>query len=203
MKKGTKRLVVFLTNHPSLIEKCKTVPGESDHDIVFVKASARATRTKQPQRKIFLWTHVDIEENKPDVLDFSTIHYTVSWVCSFHWRKQTVGYTVWTSLSFLKDKVPSKMTSSRFSRPWINKKVGIRRGHTREQNILAQTVIYSGTGSFRRSPNMNVKMLTIITSATLWQVTKTPRSCIHSELSETQNYAYWYAHFFPGTHDFR
>ena len=27
------------------------------------------------------------------------------------------------TLSFLKDKVPSKMTSSRFSQPWINKKV--------------------------------------------------------------------------------
>ena len=24
-----------------------------------------------------------------------------------------------------------------------------------------------------------------------------------SELSETQNYAYWYARFFPGTHGFR
>ena len=26
---------------------------------------------------------------------------------------------------------------------------------------------------------------------------------IVAELSETQNYAYWYARFFPGTHDFR
>ena len=25
----------------------------------------------------------------------------------------------------------------------------------------------------------------------------------HTEHSETQNYAYWYARFFPGTHDFR
>ena len=24
-----------------------------------------------------------------------------------------------------------------------------------------------------------------------------------TELSETQNYAYWYARFFPGTHEFR
>ena len=24
-----------------------------------------------------------------------------------------------------------------------------------------------------------------------------------TELSETQNYAYWYTRFFPGTHDFR
>ena len=27
--------------------------------------------------------------------------------------------------------------------------------------------------------------------------------CHIAELSETQNYAYWYARFFPGTHDFR
>ena len=26
---------------------------------------------------------------------------------------------------------------------------------------------------------------------------------MYPELSETQNYAYWYARFFPGTHDFR
>ena len=25
----------------------------------------------------------------------------------------------------------------------------------------------------------------------------------NAELSETQNYAYWYTRFFPGTHDFR
>ena len=70
--RGENILDVFLTNHPSLIEKCKAVPGVSDHDIVFVEASTRATRTKQPQRKIYLWKHVDIEEKKPDVLDFST-----------------------------------------------------------------------------------------------------------------------------------
>ena len=52
--RGENILDVFLTNCPSLIEKCKAVPGVSNHDIVFVEASTRATRTKQPQRKIFL-----------------------------------------------------------------------------------------------------------------------------------------------------
>ena len=33
---------VFLTNRPSLIEKCKAESGLSDHDIVFVKASTSA-----------------------------------------------------------------------------------------------------------------------------------------------------------------
>ena len=119
--RGENILDVFLTNRPSLIEKCKAVPGVSDHDIVFVEASTRATRTKQPQRKIFLWKHVDIEEKKPDVLDFST-RFTTQYSAS------TDVNELWDTLkhftlSFLEDKVPSKMTSSRFSQPWINKKV--------------------------------------------------------------------------------
>ena len=32
---------------------------------------------------------------------------------------------------------------------------------------------------------------------------KNDSNTLYSELSETQNYAYWYARFFPGTHDFR
>ena len=41
-------LDIFLNNRPSLIEKCKPVPGVSDHDIVFVEASTRAAKTKPP-----------------------------------------------------------------------------------------------------------------------------------------------------------
>ena len=119
--RGENILDVFLRNRPSLIEKCKAVPGVSDHDIVFVEASTRATRTKQPQRKIFLWKHVDIEEKKPDVLDFSpriTTQYSASTGVNELWN--TLKHF---TLSFIEDKVPSKMTSSRFSQPWINKKV--------------------------------------------------------------------------------
>ena len=90
LTRGANILDVFLTNRPFLIKKCKAVPGVSDHDIVFVEASTRATITKQPQRKIFLWKHVDIEEKKPGVLDFfHKIHCTVF---RFHWFKRTVGY---------------------------------------------------------------------------------------------------------------
>ena len=34
------------------------------------------------------------------------------------------------------------------------------------------------------------------------QVPAKETKCL-TELSKTQNYAYWYARFFPGTHDFR
>ena len=111
---------------------------------------------------------MDIEEKKPDVLDFSTrftAQYSASTGVNELW--DTLKYF---TLSFLEDKVPSKMTSSRFSQPWINKKVKRisrrkKRAYKRE-NILAQPVISSGTSSFRRNHNMNVKRLTTVTSAT-------------------------------------
>ena len=134
----------------SLWRQAQELPGPNNHN-----------------KKIFLWKHVDIEEKKPDVLDFSTrftTQYSVSTGVNELWDTLK-DYT----LGFFEDKVPSKMTSSRFSQPWIKKKVkayqDVRRGRTREQNILAQTVISKGTCSFRRNPNMNVKRLTTVTSA--------------------------------------
>ena len=118
--RGENTLDIFLTNRPSLIGKCKAVPGVSDHDIVFVEASTRAVKTKPQRRKILLWKQVDIENLKPDVLDFST--------------KLTSQYSadndvniLWDSLkeftsNLLDEKVPSKMTSARFGQPWINRK---------------------------------------------------------------------------------
>ncbi|MCG7874753.1 MAG: hypothetical protein JAY78_00305 [Candidatus Thiodiazotropha taylori] len=119
--RGENTLDVFLTNRPSLIEKCKAVPGVSDHDIVFIEASTRAIRTKSPQRKIFLWKHVNTEDLKPDVLHFST-RFTAQYSAA------TDVNTLWDALkefttSLLEDKVPSKMTSPRFSQPWISRKI--------------------------------------------------------------------------------
>ena len=84
--RGESILDVFLTNHPYLIEKCKTVPGVSDHDIVFVEASTRATRTKN--LPIEACGHRWKETGCAWL--FYKIHYTVF---SFHWCKRTVGYT--------------------------------------------------------------------------------------------------------------
>ena len=60
-------LDVFITNRPSLIQKCKPVPGVSDHDIVFVESNILATRSKPPQRKIFLWKHANYVGMKESV----------------------------------------------------------------------------------------------------------------------------------------
>ena len=119
--RGENTLDIFLTNRPSLIGKCKAVPGVSDHDIVVVEASTRAVKTNPQRRKILLWKQVDIENLKPDVLDFSTK------LTSQYSADNNVNI-LWDSLkeftsNLLDEKVPSKMTSARFGQPWINRKI--------------------------------------------------------------------------------
>ena len=63
--RGENTLDIFLTNRPSLIEKCKPVPGVSDHDIVFVKASTTTEDT--PMEACRYCKH----EARNDVLSFS------------------------------------------------------------------------------------------------------------------------------------
>ena len=60
-------LDVFVTNRPSPIQKCKPVPGVSDHDIVFVESNISAIRSKPPQRKIFLWKRANYVGMKESV----------------------------------------------------------------------------------------------------------------------------------------
>ena len=42
-------LDLVLTTHPSLVNKCKPLPGIVDHDIVLIDTSIEVTRSKTPQ----------------------------------------------------------------------------------------------------------------------------------------------------------
>ena len=44
-------LDLFLTNRPSLINRCTPIPGIADHDIVFIESPISATRNKPAKRK--------------------------------------------------------------------------------------------------------------------------------------------------------
>ena len=112
-------LDVFITNRPSLIQKCKPVPGVSDHDIVFVESNISATRSKPPQRKIFLWKgayYVGMKE--------SVNLASASFVAKN--KTSTDINQLWGDFKdmchqAITDNVPTKMTSTRFSQPWINR----------------------------------------------------------------------------------
>jgi len=46
-------LDLVFTTHKSLVNKCKPLPGISDHDIVLVDTNIRINRIKQTKRKIY------------------------------------------------------------------------------------------------------------------------------------------------------
>ena len=114
-----KILDLILTSHPSFKQRCKPMPsiGNSDHDIVLLDTTIQAQRPKPAKRKIQLWKRANIEGIKEDVANF---------VEGFN---QTVFENIEQMWKLYKDKlleiltnkhVPSKMTTTKFTHPWIN-----------------------------------------------------------------------------------
>ena len=52
---------------PHLSSNANQSQGVSDHDIVFVESNISATRSKPPQRKIFLWKRANYVRMKESV----------------------------------------------------------------------------------------------------------------------------------------
>ena len=48
-------LDLFLSNRPSLVNRCEPLPGIGDHDIVYIDSDITAKINKPVRRKIFIW----------------------------------------------------------------------------------------------------------------------------------------------------
>ena len=119
--RDTNTLDLFITNRPTLVERCKALPGISDHDIVLVQARTRARRKKPPSRKIHLWSKAN-----PD--DIHTAVQTLTENFTSKYNTNTDINTIWTAFAngisnIIEIMVPSKMSTTRHSQPWVNKKV--------------------------------------------------------------------------------
>ena len=131
-----KTLDLLFTSHPSYIEKCKPLPsiGNSDHDIVLLDTNYVSRPPKPPKRKIYLWKSADIQGIQEDLDDYSMIFEETSF--------DTID-TMWMSFktkihSIMEERVPSKISQSRYTHPWMNRKIRrlIRRkqrAHTRSR----------------------------------------------------------------------
>ena len=119
--RNSNTLDLFLTNRPGFINKCVSIPGLSDHDGVSVESAIVANKTKPVRRKIFLWKRVNLDEMKQSCIEFQ--HQFLS-----SYNETSCVEDMWTDIktnldTILESSVPSKMTSSRFSKPWINRDV--------------------------------------------------------------------------------
>ena len=109
-------LDIFLTNRPSLVSRCTTIPPLSDHDIVLTDSKIKAARTKPVARNISVWKKADWEKMKELTQAFSTELY--------HKESMTVE-EIWKEIenhlqSMMNKYVPTKKSSTKNHQPWID-----------------------------------------------------------------------------------
>jgi len=114
-------LNVFLTNRPTLTTRSTTLPGLGDHDIVFIGTSTSAKRSKPVKRLIHLWKIADVDLLRSKCHQFqqhSKETYTTT--SNINTVREDIKDNL---LKFLDSCVPTKMSSPRFSQPWINRDI--------------------------------------------------------------------------------
>ena len=151
-------LDLCFTNCPSYVNSIAVKDGISDHDVVVLNASVRPKIVKKPRRKIFIYARADFQCITEDMIklndqltDEVVQHSDVNELWS------TFTQTIHESM---KKNIPSKMSSSKPSLPWVNA--------TLQKKIKNKRKLYDRarkTGDF-----------------TLWDKFKEPRRKIDREL---------------------
>lgn len=109
-------LEFHLSGHQwGMIRKCIPFPGISDHDMVLTIADIRAKLQRPIRRKIYLWKNANMD--REELESFAETHLS-------QMSLETPVETQWLQikgkiLSVVENQVPSKMTTCRFSQPWI------------------------------------------------------------------------------------
>jgi hypothetical protein len=119
--RGTNILDLFTTNRPSLVNRCQPLPGLGDHDIVFIDSDITAKRTKQTQRKIYLWKKANLKEISTAALDFQkeiADKYSVTDSIQQMWTDIKTNI-----IKMIDSYVPTKKSTKRFNQPWITTEV--------------------------------------------------------------------------------
>ena len=114
-------LDLFLTNRPSLVTRCEPLPGLSDHEIVYTESTAAAKRRKPVEREINLWNKTDFDKVREAATSLTADFFAA-------YNINTPIDTMWSAikeklLKLLEDFVPKKLSSTRFSQPWITREV--------------------------------------------------------------------------------
>lgn len=102
-------LDLFMTNRPSLVNRCEPLPGIVDHDIVYIDITAKIN--KLTQRKINLWEKADNTK-----LEELTRSINTDFHSKFHPMipiQEKWGFIKKNLLKILEDSATSKLSSKR------------------------------------------------------------------------------------------
>ena len=65
-------LDLFLTNQPSLVKSCNTIPGISDHNMIIVDTDLKPRYNKPKKREINIFKKANWDQIKTDIIDIGT-----------------------------------------------------------------------------------------------------------------------------------
>jgi len=113
-------LDLFLTNDPSQVHATRTLPGLSDHDIVFHEVNLLMGRHVQPRRKINLYGKANWESMKHEL----DLYYNDT----FCHEPNNDPDALWNMFKLKLEKlsakyIPSKHTKPKTDHPWITKDI--------------------------------------------------------------------------------
>ncbi len=114
--RGNNILDVFMTSHPSLISKCKTMPGIGDHDVIIIDSKTSAHRQKPPRRTIHLWNKANLPALHEEASSFASTFLT---------RQFSNINEMWDDFqdnvsSIQARNVPNKQSRNNYTNPWMN-----------------------------------------------------------------------------------
>ena len=115
-------LDLFFTNHSSLVQITKPIPGVADHDIVYVESNIKPHCSKANKRKIFQFHKANFDDFRHDI--------TSSDIAQEHGGADILSTNeLWLAIkslinSLIEKHIPSKMVSDNSKhKPWITQKL--------------------------------------------------------------------------------
>jgi len=113
-------LDLYCTNKPGLVKSNTTIPGISDHEIIVTDSNLRPEFQKKTPRKIFKYKEANWETIRKETEAFTKkfLDEMEQHTVDENWGriKEHLSQTMETH-------IPSKMSTTRYSFPWITQKI--------------------------------------------------------------------------------
>lgn len=124
-------LDLCFTNSPASVDSVQVKDGISDHDFVIVNATLRPKVIRPPKRKIYVYNRADFPGIDSDMIDFDKT-LTADKINS-HSIEELYSMFKEALFNSINRYIPSKLSSSHFSFPWVNNSV--KRDINRKQRL--------------------------------------------------------------------
>jgi hypothetical protein len=118
---SNKILDLVLTNQPSSCRSVNSLPGISDHNLVLATFHLSPSRTKLPQRRILKFDKADWPNINKSVITLSTEYFNRN--PNSHTVEENCKFIEEGITSIIANEVPSKLSKSKETYPWITPEV--------------------------------------------------------------------------------